>query len=78
MLRERRTFAVVGRLLAIVLVIASGQVLPGEAATEREATARPGLRSLDAPPPHLGARDIELYRQILTLQERADWAAPTG
>ncbi|MGH6901490.1 MAG: lytic transglycosylase domain-containing protein [Geminicoccaceae bacterium] len=71
--RERRRFAV-GRLLAFALVLASGHVLPGMAATEQAAaTARPGLRSLGAPPP-LGTRDIQLYEQILTLQERADWA----
>jgi soluble lytic murein transglycosylase-like protein len=75
MLRERRTFAVVGWLLALVLVMAFIQPPPGEAATgQSPATARSGLRSPGAPPPHLGARDIQLYRQILTLQERADWA----
>jgi hypothetical protein len=74
MLRERHTFAAVGWLLALVLVMAFIQPLPGAAATERDpATARSGLRSPGAPPPHLGARDIQLYRQILTIQERADW-----
>ena len=74
MRRERRTITVVGGLTLIV-ALALGHALTGEAATEQSpATSRPQSRSFASPPPHLGPRDVERYRQILALQERADWA----
>jgi hypothetical protein len=77
--RERLTFAVVRSLLALALMVAFSPALPGEAATgQSPATTRPDLGSPDAPPPHLGARDVELYRQVFALQERADWAGADG
>jgi len=73
--RERRTSNFVEGL-ALVLALAVGHVLAVEAATEQSpATSRQTSRSFAAPPPHLGPRDVERYRQILALQERADWAA---
>jgi soluble lytic murein transglycosylase len=71
--RERRAFAAIGRL-AIIFIVGFGQVLPGQAATEDGlAAGRPELSSFEQAPPHLGARDVELYREIFSVQERGEW-----
>jgi soluble lytic murein transglycosylase-like protein len=72
--RERLASAVVKSLLAIVLMGAFGPAPDAAATGQSPALTRPDLGSPDAPPPHLGARDIELYREIFVLQEGADWA----
>jgi soluble lytic murein transglycosylase len=71
--RERLKIAAACRLFTVLLTLACTQARPGEAATEL-AAAPPGPHNLQAlPPPHLGARDVERYRQIFALQERAEW-----
>jgi soluble lytic murein transglycosylase len=75
MLRERRTFAVAGRLLAVVVGMTFGYAPFGQAATgQAPATATPKLFSTDGTAPHLGARDIQRYRKIFALQDQAEWA----
>ena len=71
--RERRAFTAIG-WLAVTVIVGFGQVLPGQAATEDGlAAGRPELPAFEATPPHLGARDVELYREIFRVQERAEW-----
>ena len=71
--RERLAFTAIG-WLAVTVTVGFGQVLPGQAATEDGlAAGRPELPAFEATPPHLGARDVELYREIFRVQERAEW-----
>ena len=72
--RKRLTVAAVCRLCTVLLTFAFLQVHPGEASTEFD-PAPGGPRDLQPlPPPRLAARDVERYRNIFALQERADWA----
>jgi soluble lytic murein transglycosylase len=73
MQRERHTTAC--RLLAVFFTIACLQGPAVSAANARQsAETGSGLDSLKSAPSHLSARDIERYRQIFALQERAKWA----
>jgi soluble lytic murein transglycosylase-like protein len=75
MLRERRTFAIVGRLLAVMFAMGSSYATHGAAATgQNPATAAPELSSFETTAPRLRAHDVQLYRQIFALQESAAWA----
>ena len=74
--RERRTFAVVGRLLAIALIVAFGQVLPGQAATGRESGhGAPGPPSFQTRRrPTSAPATSSCTGRSSRLQERAEWA----
>src|SRR5262245_10489265 len=71
MQRERHTNTL--RLLAVLFTVAYLQGPFGAAARESAGTEA-GLHSLEAAPSRLSRHDIKLYRQIFTLQERAQWA----
>jgi soluble lytic murein transglycosylase-like protein len=72
MLRERLYAAASCRLLTIVLTLACAQALAGPAAGELDPVSRVS-RDAAGLPPHLGTRDVALYRQIFALQDSAAW-----
>ena len=76
MFRERLFAAAACGLFIAVLTLASAQAQAAQAAGELDPASR-GPRHV-AGLPHLGARDVALYRQIFALQERAEWKPPTG
>ena len=80
MTREHLVHAAVRWLAVIVVTITAGEAPPLGAATERELAPAPSGQPLFemAPLAGLGARDIELYRQIFELQEHADWKRADG
>lgn len=73
MLRERLVAAAACGLFAIIVTLASeqAQARPG---SDRSEPSSQVARHPEGLPPHLGARDIALYRQIFALQEGAEWA----
>ena len=72
---QREPHIIACRLLAVLFTLACLQAPHGAAANARHsAEKQSGLPSLESAPSHLSARDIELYRQIFALQERAAWA----
>jgi soluble lytic murein transglycosylase len=72
MLRERLLVTAACRLLTIVLTLAFAQALAGPAAGEPDPASRVSRAAVGLPP-HLGARDVALYRQIFALQDGAEW-----
>ena len=75
MLRKRLTAAAACRLFTVLLTLAFMQAHPHDALAERNPGGQAGLQNPQSTAtPHLTRRDLELYRQIFALQERAEWA----
>ena len=64
-------------LFIAVLTLASAPPEAAQAAGDLDPASR-DPRHAAGLPPHLGARDVALYRQIFALQERAEWERATG
>jgi soluble lytic murein transglycosylase len=76
MSRERLFAAAACGWFIAVLTLASAQVQAAQAAGELDSASR-GPRHV-AGLPHLGGRDMALYREIFVLQERAEWELADG
>jgi soluble lytic murein transglycosylase len=77
MLGKRLFAAATCGLFIAVLSLAFAQAQAAQAPGELDSTPR-SPRHAAGLPPHLGARDVALYRQIFALQERAEWEAADG
>jgi soluble lytic murein transglycosylase len=73
MLRERLFAAAACGLFAILVTFGAEQAQAGPDSGRSQPSSQVA-RHLTGLPPHLGARDVALYRQIFTLQDGAEWA----
>ena len=71
--RERLFAAAACGLFAIIVTFAAEQAQAGSGSGRSEPSSQVARHPAGLPP-HLGARDVALYRQIFTLQDGAAWA----